>query len=87
MEFDVDGIDAVFFSWRGFIAPKELTQAQIAFWDDAFGKAVQSEDWKKDLEKNAWSEDYMGHAETRRHLDSEHQLITRMLSELGVLAK
>ena len=85
--FREQGIDAVFFSWRGFIAPKELTQAQIAFWDDAFGKAVQSEDWKKDLEKNAWSEDFMGHAETRRHLDSEHQLITRMLSELGVLAK
>ena len=48
---------------------------------------MQSEDWKKDLEKNAWSEDFMGHAETRRHLDSEHQLITRMLSELGVLTK
>lgn len=85
--FREQGIDAVFFSWRGFIGPKDLTPAQIAFWDDAFAKAVQGEEWKKDLEMNAWAEDFMGHAETRKHLESEHQLITRMLSELGVLAK
>jgi len=85
--FREQGIDAVFFSWRGFIGPKDLTPAQIAFWDDAFAKAVQGEEWKKDLEMNAWAEDFMGHAETRKHLEAEHQLITRMLSELGVLAK
>ncbi|HEX6064949.1 MAG TPA: tripartite tricarboxylate transporter substrate binding protein [Longimicrobiales bacterium] len=85
--FREQGIDAVFFSWRGFIGAKDLTPAQIAFWDDAFGKAVQGEDWKKDLEKNAWAEDFMGHAETRKHLDSEHQLISKMLADLGVLSK
>lgn len=85
--FREQGIDAVFFSWRGFIGPKDLTPAQIAFWDDAFAKAVQAEEWKKDLEMNAWSEDFMGYAETRKHLDSEYQIITRMLTELGVLAK
>ena len=85
--FREQGIDAVFFSWRGFIGAKDLSPAQIAFWDDAFGKAVQGEDWKKDLEKNAWAEDFMGHAETRKHLDSEHQLISRMLADLGVLSK
>ncbi|HJQ62280.1 MAG TPA: tripartite tricarboxylate transporter substrate binding protein [Burkholderiales bacterium] len=85
--FREQGIDAVFFSWRGFIGPKDLTPAQIAFWDDAFGKAVQGEEWKKDLEKNAWAEDFMGHAETRKHLDSEHQVMTKMLADLGVLPR
>jgi putative tricarboxylic transport membrane protein len=85
--FREQGIDAVFFSWRGFIGAKDLTPAQIAFWDDAFGKAVQMDDWKKDLEKNAWAEDFMGHAETRKHLDSEHQLISKMLADLGVLPR
>ena len=85
--FREQGVDAVFFSWRGFIGAKDLTPAQIAFWDQAFAKAVQGEEWKKDLEKNAWAEDFMGHAETRKHLDSEHQLITKMLADLGVLSK
>jgi putative tricarboxylic transport membrane protein len=85
--FREQGIDALFFSWRGFIGPKDLTAAQIAFWDQAFAKAVQGEEWKKDLEMNAWAEDFMGHAETRKHLDTEHQIMTKMLSDLGVLSK
>ncbi len=85
--FKEQGIDAVFFSWRGFIGAKDLTAAQIAFWDQAFAQAVQAEEWKKDLEKNAWAEDFMGSAETRKHLDSEQQIMTRMLVDLGVVAK
>lgn len=79
------GIDAVFFSWRGFIGPKDLTPAQLAFWDQAFARAVQGDDWKQDVAKNAWSEDFMGHAATRKHLDSEFTLLKGMLGELGVI--
>ena len=79
------GIDAVFFSWRGFIGPKGMTPPQVAFWDQAFALAVKGEDWKQDLEKNAWAEDFMSSAATRKHLDSEHQLLARMLGDLGVI--
>jgi len=79
------GIDAVFFSWRGFVAPKGLTSAQVAFWDQAFARAVQGEEWKKDVEQNAWAEDYMTGAETRKHLDSEYELLKGMLGDLGAI--
>jgi len=79
------GIDAIFFSWRGFVAPKGLSPAQIAFWDQAFAKAVQGEDWKQDVESNAWAEDFMGNAATRKHLDSEYELLKGMLGDLGVI--
>lgn len=81
------GMDAVFFSWRGFIGPKGLTPAQIAFWERAFARAVESEEWKQDLEKNAWTGDYLTSAETRRHLDAEHALLARMLEELGLVKR
>lgn len=81
------GIDAVFYSWRGFIGAKDLTPAQIAFWDAAFAKAVQGDDWKQDLAQNAWAEDLKSAAETRKHLDSEHALIGGMLGELGLLKR
>ena len=81
------GIDAVFYSWRGFVGPKGLTPAHTAFWDQAFAKAIQAEDWKKDVEMNAWAEDFKGAAETRKHLDSEHELLTRMLGELGLVKR
>jgi putative tricarboxylic transport membrane protein len=80
-----NGIDAVFFSWRGFIGPKGMAPAQVAFWDQAFARAVQGEDWKKDVEMNVWAEDYMNSAATRKHLDSEYQVMTRIMNDLGVV--
>ncbi len=85
--FREQGIDAVFYSWRGFIGAKGLTAAQRAFWDDAFAKAIQGEEWKKDLAKNVWAEDFMASAETRKHLDAEYEVMTKMLAELGVAGK
>jgi putative tricarboxylic transport membrane protein len=80
------GIDAAFFNWRGFIAPRGLTPGQTAFWDQAFAKAIQGEDWKKDLVANAWAEDYMASAETKRHVDAEYEVMKTMLRDLGVVA-
>jgi putative tricarboxylic transport membrane protein len=81
------GIDAVFYSWRGFLGAKDLTPAQIAFWDAAFAQALQAQDWKQDLANNAWAEDLKNATETRKHLDSEQELIARMLGELGLLKR
>ena len=79
------GLDAVFYSWRGFVGAKELSAPEIAFWDQAFARAVQGEDWKQDLSKNAWAEDLKSATETRKHLDSEFALLKGMLGELGVI--
>jgi len=81
------GVDAEFYSWRGFIGAKGLTDAQIAFWDDAFAKALQADEWKKNVARFAWAEDLRTSAETRKHLDSEYKVITGMLGELGLLKK
>jgi len=81
------GINAVYFSWRGFMGPKGLTPAQLAFWDRAFSQLVKAPEWKQDLERNAWAEDFMSSAQTLRHLESETETMQKLLAELGVLAK
>lgn len=83
--FREQGVDAVFFSWRGFIGPRGLKPAEIAFWDQAFAKALQGDDWKKDLEANAWVEDFMTSAETRKHLDHEYDVMHKIMLDLGVV--
>jgi putative tricarboxylic transport membrane protein len=80
-------IDAVYYAWRGFIGPKALTPPQIGFWDRTFAQVVQSDEWKKELDENAWSGDFRGSAETRRHLDAEYELLRKMLADLGVVAR
>jgi putative tricarboxylic transport membrane protein len=79
-----NGADAVYYSWRGFLGPRGITPAQVAFWEQAFAKVTEADEWKQDLEKNAWNGDFRGGAEARQHLDSEYELLRTILAELGV---
>ena len=78
------GIDAVFFTWRGFMGPRGLKAPEIAYWDAVFAKLAQSEEWRKDTEQQFWNADYLLSAEARKHLDRENQLLTGILAELGL---
>jgi len=85
--FREQGIDAAYYAWRGFVAPGKLTAPQVAFWDQAFARVIRSDEWKQDLEDNGWAEDFKASAETRKHLDAEYGMLTRMLADLGLVAK
>lgn len=85
--FREQGIDAVYYAWRGFLGPAGLTPAQIAFWDQAFAKIVKDDEWKRVQQEFQWVDDFRGAAETRKHLDSELVLLQKMLADLGVSGK
>ena len=78
------GIDAEFFTWRGFMGPKGLKPGEIAFWDAVFDKLAQSEEWKKDTESQFWNADYLLSAKTREHLERENTVMRGILTELGL---
>jgi putative tricarboxylic transport membrane protein len=78
------GHDAVFFTWRGFMGPKGLKPPEIAYWDQVFAKLAQSEEWRKDTEQQLWSSDYLLSADTRKHLDREHEQLKVILTDLGL---
>ena len=79
-----EGVDAVFFTWRGFMGPKGLKAGEIAYWDAVFDKLAQSEEWKKDTESQFWNADYLLSAATRKHLDRENDVMKAILSDLGL---
>jgi putative tricarboxylic transport membrane protein len=81
------GIDAEYYAWRGFTAPRGLTAAQITFWDQAFARMAKSDEWKKELADNGWAEGFVGAADIRRRLDTEFTLLGGMLGELGLVAR
>jgi len=82
--FKEQGADAVFFTWRGFMAPKGLKPAEIAYWDSVFSKLARSDEWKKDTEKQFWNAEYLLSADTRKHLDRENEVMKGILTELGL---
>ena len=85
--FREQGIDALYYSWRGFLAPKGITPAQVGFWEQVFEKLTQAPSWKQDLENNGWAEDYRNAAEARKHLEAEQEMLARMLVDLGVITR
>ena len=78
------GSDAVFFTWRGFMGPKGLKPAEIAYWDAVFEKLAQTPEWKKDAEEQFWNPDYLLSAKTREHLDRENAILKVLLNDLGL---
>lgn len=82
--FREQGSDAVFFTWRGFMGPRDLKPAEVAFWDGVFARLAQSEEWRKDTEKQFWNANYLLSAETRKHLDRENDMVRGILTDLGL---
>jgi putative tricarboxylic transport membrane protein len=78
------GIDFAASSWRGMMGPKDLTPAQIVFWESLFQRVTASEEWKQDLRENYWVAAYSGAAETKRSLDAEYLEIRQIMTDLGM---
>ena len=78
------GVDVVYGSWRGIFAPKGLTAAQAAYWENALRKIATTPEWKADLEKNFWTEHFHTGAQLRKDIEREHVETRAVLADLGL---
>ena len=78
------GVDLVFGGWRAIMAPKGLTPAQVAYWENTLRKATETPDWKAGLEKNYWSDDFTTGDQFRKDLDKDYAAMKSVLVELGL---
>jgi putative tricarboxylic transport membrane protein len=84
--FKEEGIDSVTVTaWRGIFGPKGLTAAQTAFWDDAFGKLVETAEWKKQLDDNDLASQYLTSRDFARYLEREYAATRTVMTDLGIL--
>ena len=78
------GVNLVYGGWRSIVGPKGLTAAQVAFWEGALRKASQSAEWKSELERNYWSDDFVTSAQFRKDLDKDYADMKAVLTDLGL---
>lgn len=81
------GVDAVVSVWRMITAPPALTPAQTAFWHDALKRTTESPEWKRDLEVNYQSDEFLAGAELDRALDGLYAQLKPLLTELELAKK
>lgn len=78
------GFPIVADNWRLLIAPKNLTPAQVAYWDNNFRTLTQSKEWNDDLAAAQMSNSYRNSADTSKYIAEEYNDIRDMLVELGL---
>jgi putative tricarboxylic transport membrane protein len=78
------GVDAVVPVWLSAIGPRNLTAAQIAYWDGVFASVVKTDEWKAGLKASLMEGTYMSSAETRKFFAAQHDELKQVLTELGL---
>jgi putative tricarboxylic transport membrane protein len=78
------GFNLVASGWRAIMGPKGLTPAQVAFWETALRRATQMPEWKADMEKNYWTDDFVTGAQFRKDLDKDYAEMKAVLVDLGL---
>lgn len=78
------GVDLVYGGWRAIMGPKGITPAQVAYWENVLQKATEVPEWKTDLERNFWADDFVPSAQFRKDLDQDYAAMKSVLVELGL---
>jgi putative tricarboxylic transport membrane protein len=78
------GYDVIVSTWRMLAGPKGMTPAQSAYWESVMSRLVQTDEWKMDLERNAFEPNFMKGEETRPYLKAQTDQFRAVLTELGL---
>jgi putative tricarboxylic transport membrane protein len=78
------GFDVVEGNWRGIVGPKDMTPAQVGFWQDKLTAMVKDEAWRTNLQRNDWDADFADSVGSKRFLDKHYQELGATLATLHV---
>jgi putative tricarboxylic transport membrane protein len=79
------GVNVVVDNLRGIIGPKTMTAAQAAYWEAALASVVRAAEWKAHLEKNQWTDSFVGASGSSKALAEQHEEMRTGLSALGMV--
>lgn len=78
------GADVVVSNWRCVVGPRNMSAPQIAYWEGAVQRMMNTPEWKKDAESTSAVSEFMGSAETRKYMESDYAQIKAFLADLDL---
>ena len=78
------GIDGDFSASQGAIGPKGLSAAQVAYWESAFQKLAQTDEWKQELASSHWDANFLTSRETAKYYAAQTAELREILTDLGL---
>lgn len=78
------GVDLTFTNWRGVVAPPGISEADKTKLVDLVTKMHGSEQWKKALADNGWTDAFTTGEQFQEFLTSESKRVEGVLTDLGL---
>lgn len=78
------GVDMVFPHWRGVMGPPDMTEEEIAYWDEKLKKMVETDAWQKILKNNEWQSFYKDSSETKKFLKEQEEMYSDLVKKSGL---
>ncbi|MDS9472616.1 tripartite tricarboxylate transporter substrate binding protein [Sporosarcina pasteurii] len=79
------GVDMVFPHWRGIVGPADMSDEEIAYWDDVISKLVETEAWQTLLKNNEWEPYYKDSKETIEFLKEQQEKYEVLIKDSGLI--
>jgi putative tricarboxylic transport membrane protein len=78
------GFDVVQGGWTAIVGPKDLTAAQVAYWEQLLERSVNHPIWKRTLELDYAEWLFMNSQQTREFMRKDYETARALLVELGM---
>lgn len=78
------GIESWVSNWRAMFGPKNLSAAQVAYWEELLSKMAATGEWKRQLEVQGWDGQFLRSAEFSKFLDKEYAATRGIMVEMGI---
>jgi len=78
------GIDMVFPHWRGVMGPPDMTEKEIAYWDETISAMVETDAWKDVMKNNEWEPFYKNSQETKEFFGEQNEMYKELLNNAGL---
>lgn len=78
------GVPLVSGTWRSVVAPPNLPEAAVAYWERALERACSGEPWTSSLSQYIWTNTFLRSEATRRFVYEEELLLRQALSKLDL---
>lgn len=76
------GIDAVFYNWRGIFGPQDMPEEALAYWEDTLQKMSETDEWKEICSRYGWEITYLNHEDFVSFLDTVNSEYEEMLQDI-----
>lgn len=78
------GYPGIVSNWRGVLAPRGISPAQLDYWENTFQRITSTDDWKQYVEKNVSEPHFLKSAEFRNYLEEQDKILRTVLVDLGL---